>query len=225
MKKLVISLVVISFVCAGAAQAITVGNFSFEEPGTVKMGNWTDVPDWSSDTVASDSGVELGGSPGNGDWNGYLMVGGDPPVWQLTGCEVAEGDVFALTIDAGIGWMDGPDSIVGSTSTLNMKLYYYDDNDERSPIKNRDVVITTDSIGPNWGGVFSGWDEYTLNVDIDSECPEAVGHNIGIEFLGVSHEGSGGCWMGIDDVRLVPEPATMMLLGLGSLALLKRRRA
>ena len=221
MKKLVISLVVISFVCAGAAQAITVDNFSFELPGTVKMGNWEEVPDWSSDTVASDSGVESGGSPEKGDWNGYLMASGDPSVWQLTGHEIAEGDVFALTIDARIGWMDSGE--VGLASTLNMKLYYYDDNDERALIKEQDVVMVTEYV--EWGGGRTYWAPYTLDVDIDSECPAAVGYNIGIELLGVGHEGPEGCWMGMDDVRLVPEPATMMLLGLGSLALLKRRRA
>jgi len=227
MKKLLISLVVMSFVCAGAAQAVTVGNHSFEEPGTVKLTNWGEVPDWSSDTPATDSGVEPAGGifdPTDGVWNGYLMVADDPSVWQLTNYEVAEGDVFALTIDSRIGWMSGMDVLLGSTSTLKMKLYY-DDGGVRTLIKDRDVVIVTDLKGPGWGGVWSGWDEYTLNVDIDAECPDAVGHNIGIELLGVEHEGTGSCWMSMDDVRLVPEPATMVLLGLGSVALLKRRRA
>jgi hypothetical protein len=37
--------------------------------------------------------------------------------------------------------------------------------------------------------------------------------------------GPTGCVYGFDNVQIVPEPATMILLGLGSLALLKRRKS
>ena len=40
--------------------AVTIDNFSFELPGTVKLTNWEFVPGWSSDTIAVDSGVETG---------------------------------------------------------------------------------------------------------------------------------------------------------------------
>jgi len=230
MKKLLIILVVMSFVCAGAAQAITVENQGFELPGTVKMQNWEEVPGWSSDWVADASGVEE--NPYVGDWNGYVMAGtnpgnlvADPSVWQLTGHTAAAGDVLDLAVMARIGWMSTRESgaVLGDTADFRMTLYY-DDGGTRVVADTDDFTMIT-TIDTGWNGLRSEWIDYTLELDVDAECPDAVGHDIGIEFYGVSYTGSNGCWLAMDDVRLVPEPATMMLLGLGSLALLKRRRA
>ncbi len=200
MKKLVFGLVLcMSMAIVAQAVPITVENYSFEDPCTVKLSNWTDVPNWSSDTVASDSGVESGGSPGNGDWEGYLMAGGDPSVWQLTGYEIAAGEVITLKMDARVGWMDNPnDKDPCAAATCRMTLYY--DNGSRTVAKEQDVDIVTTY--RHYSGLCSDWAEYTLEFDVDVDCSAAAGYNIGIELLGVSHEGDAGCWMDIDNIRL-----------------------
>ena len=218
MKKLVISLVVISFVCAGAAQAqlgpVAVENYSFELPGTDKLSNWTDVPGWSSDTVASDSGVEENAAATDGDWIGYLRTSyTDPSVWQLTGHEIVAGEVFELKIDATNTWN-------GSSQPADIKLTLYYDNGDGVRNVGNSMPFTL----PTVSNVYQ-WDEYTIQFDAGL-IPASAGSMIGIEIENNMPLGD-SCWLGMDNVRLdvVPEPATMMLLGLGSLALLKRRRA
>jgi len=113
MKKLIFGLVLcLSMAIVAQAVPITVENYSFEDPGTIKCRCWDgeriipgseppeyypDVPDWSSDTEAASSGVETNGYVG--DWNGYVMAGtcpdhhvADPPVWQLTNHTVSIGE-------------------------------------------------------------------------------------------------------------------------------------
>ena len=57
-----ISLIVFSFqvVAAPMGEMIVVENHSFELPGTEKQTNFENVPGWSTDTPATDSGVETG---------------------------------------------------------------------------------------------------------------------------------------------------------------------
>jgi len=244
MKKLVFGLVLcMSMAIVAQAVPVTVDNHSFEEQtpvhpthGKVKLSCWDgehappgtydppfttpypDVTGWSSDSEAADSGMETGSiiGPTDGDWGGFLQVAIDPSVWQLTNHTISDGEEFTLTIDARIGWMmeSVQSESFGKTSTLKMKLYY-DDNGARILIKEQDVVITTNREGPGWGGTWSTWGEYSLEFDVDTDLPAAVGHDIGIEFLGVEHQGTANCWMGIDDVRLErvlvsdPDPCDM----------------
>jgi len=215
MKKLLISLVVMSFVCAGAAQAITVENFSFELPGTEKKGNWEEVPGWSSDIVATDSGVELG-SDGYGTtegvWAAYIMgdyPGAAPPlnpvepaIWQLTDHTIAAGESFILTVDLQDNWSE-------TTAEMQLRLYY-DDAGVRMPVAT--VVVNP---------VRNSWTEFSLPFSAD-DVPDSIGQKLGIEIDNIL---VGESWVGMDNIQLVPEPATMALLSIGGLALLRRRRA
>jgi len=207
MKKTLVLAIMAGMLSVGVAMAqpVTVGNFSFELPGTVKQYNWENVPNWSSDTVATSSGVETNGYLGT--WDGYLMAGtcttypvADPPVWQLTDHTIAAGEVFNLMIVARIGWMESTTEDLGKTATYRMTLYY-DDGGTRTVAKTQDVVMTT-TIDIGGSALRSEWTEYILNFDVDTDCPTAVGNKIGIELFGVSHEGPDGCWFAMDNVRL-----------------------
>jgi hypothetical protein len=208
MKKTLVLVIVAGMLLAGAAQvqSVTVDNYSFELPGTVKQYNWENVSGWNSDTVATSSGVETNGYVGT--WNGYLMAGtspahpvADPPVWQLTDHTISAGEVFNLMVVARIGWMEGATGDLGKQATYRMTLYY-DNGGARTVIKTQDVVMTTTIDLSEWDALRSEWAEYTLDFDVDTDCPAAVGNNLGIEFFGVSHEGPNGCWLAMDDVRL-----------------------
>jgi len=93
------------------AASITVENYSFEQPGQGKIKGWNgegsggtpavDIPGWSGDTAAFDSGVETGYNPTGGDYSAFLRSG-DPSVWQLTDCNIVAGEVYDLKVDAQI---------------------------------------------------------------------------------------------------------------------------
>jgi len=94
-----------SIMCYGIP--VFVGNASFEEPadgkhnmwdaGTNGKGTFTDVPYWTSDTDAADSGVEAYGTPVDGTYRGFLMST-DPAVWQITSEPIAPGVVYTLSV-------------------------------------------------------------------------------------------------------------------------------
>ena len=208
MCRKVLFLVLVVGLFAGAAWAIpiTVENYSFELPNAGKQWCWdgekagsTDVPGWSSDTTPVDSGVESGywASGADGLWTGFLM-GDDPSVYNLTDHIIAAGQIFTLTIDA----RDNG----GGAQDFELALYY---EGSRIEAASKVVQLTGDVT------------EYSLSFTAN-DVPASIGKKIGIELDNV-----GGGWAGFDYVRLdyIPEPATIALLGIGGLALLRRKRS
>ncbi len=165
---------------------IEVENASFELPGTVKQNNWDggtnskgtfeDVPGWSSDTMAADSGVETGWNATDGEWSGFLK-GADDSIWQLTSHVIGADDVIELKVDAKDNW---------AATTLQLSLYY-DDGGVRVTAASVDVVMT------------DTMQEFSL-VLTAADVPEAAGKQLGIELNNASEEGES--WIGIDNVRL-----------------------
>lgn len=166
--------------------AIAVVNFSFELPGTGKQNCWDggtnskgtfqDVPGWSSDTMAADSGVETGFGATDGIWTGFIM-GADPSVWQLTSHIIGAADVIELKVDAANNW---------HATTLQMSLYYEDGG----------ARVRAASAGAALTGTMQ---EFTL-VLTAADVSEAIGKRLGIELANSSPDGQS--WVGIDNVRL-----------------------
>jgi hypothetical protein len=188
--------------------AIEVENFSFELPGTGKQKCWdgenlntetgddpndyfTDVPGWSSDTAAADSGVEGPDAwPGNteGVWAGYMM-GTDPSVYNLTGYEIQAGDNLVLSVDARNNWT----ADAALPALLQMTLYY-DVGGVRVPAASQAVELTTT------------WTPYSLALSAD-DVPESVGNLLGIELKNASNATSdNNSWIGMDNVVVVKTP-------------------
>ncbi len=203
MKKMFVLVMVVA-VMAAASQAaiITVINHSFESPAAGKVKGWDnpnqDIPGWSSDTQAADSGVESDW-PGSTDgvYAGYLM-GSDPSAWQLTDHVIAAGEEYVLKVDLQNNYSDG-------TPNFQLGLYY----------DNAGVRVALGSVVINPG---SPWAEFSLTAAANAS---SIGHKLGIELDNIS---AGGSWIGMDNVRVdaIPEPMTLSLLAFGALALRKR---
>jgi len=166
---------------------IEVENASFELPGTAKMKNWEEVPDWSSDTVATDSGVESAAPrfpPSDGEWSGF-MKGADPSVWQLTNHVIQAGAEYILKVDA--------ENNSGATQLL-MSLYYDDGSGNRIVAASQTVDLL-DGNNPSDHNTQEKV-EFTLTFSAD-DVPEAIGNNLGIEF-----DNPADGYLGLDNVRL-----------------------
>jgi hypothetical protein len=173
------------------ASAVAVTNASFELPGTTKQNCWdggtnakgtfVDVPGWSSDTMAQDSGVEQGG-PTDGLWTGFIM-GTDASVWNLTAYTIEAGDAFVLYVDAKDNWTSTPPAI------LQVSLFSLSAG-QRVTLAAKAATLT------------SSWSTVVLPFNA-SEIAACVGHKIGIEIKNASNATTNSnSWLGLDNVRL-----------------------
>jgi hypothetical protein len=176
-----------------AAVPIKVENFSFELPGNGKIIGWdqndgahyasdpcshAEVPGWESDGTVTDSGVETGYTPTDGEWTGFLMGtnegSGDPSVYNLTDHLIQAGDVFELKVDARQTY---------NATDFKISLYY--DNSGTRVLAATTTVVLTDTM-----------QEFTLSF-VANDAPASIGHKIGIE---LANPNIG--WVGFDKVRL-----------------------
>jgi len=193
---------VMGLICPAWATITTpiIENPSFELPGEGDLTNWSDVPGWNSDTIASDSGVQSG-LPGatEGSWSGYLY-NRDPSVYNLTDHIIQLDEEFILQIDARNISTDIPPALL----EISLFLDVYGDR----------ITVASETVE-----VSDTWSTYS--VDFYANAFPAVYNKIGIELANVTP--SGESWIGIDNIQFVPEPATIALLGLGALVLLSRK--
>ncbi len=173
---------------------IAVVNASFEEPGTVKQNCWdggtnakgtfVDVPGWSSDTMANDSGVEQGWNPTDGVWTGFLM-GTDPSVFNTTTYEMKDTENYLLSVDAVNNWT--ADAALPAKLALTL---YVDISGVRLPLATTTVEVT------------STYTTFTLELKADA-VGAAAGMPIGIELKNASNAtDTANSWIGIDNVVL-----------------------
>jgi hypothetical protein len=177
-------------------QKIAIVNASFEDPnskqqtwdgGTTAKGTFIDVPGWSSDIVAQDSGIEGPNAwPGTTDgvMAGYMM-GTDPSVWQTLAYEITEKGDLVLSVDARDNWS----AAAAMPAKLAMTLYC-DISGIRLPLATKTVELTTT------------WTTFTLNLK-GADASIGMGLPLGIELKNASKVTStDNSWIGIDNVRL-----------------------
>ncbi len=246
---LLVGLVVALLASANSRAAyikVPVPNHSFELPGAIKQQCWDgekpdsiDIPGWSSDVVAINSGVETGPGSTNGNWIAFLMGSeqgkGDPSIWNLLPYVIKSGDEFVLSVDARNNY---------NAALLKMSFYYQDINGKRITVATKTVELTT------------SFKTYVLRFAADN-ATDAIGHELGIE---LDNPSTG--WLGLDNIQIphssvpnsvgyalsrkidhpvisgingisssssspiivIPEPSTIVLLLAGALALVLKRR-
>lgn len=173
-----------------AQTVIPIVNPSFEDPGFEKIKgwdgecadpNWTgllyDIPGWTSDAPAFDSGVETGYTPTDGEWTAFVM-GSDTSVYQITDYIIQDGDIIELSVDSRITW---------AATLMQMALFYVDDTEAKVFLCSDEYEILEEML-----------DYATSFKAVDS--PAAIGHKLGIWFDNTSPNGDS--WMGLDNVML-----------------------
>jgi len=192
-KTLVLAIVagmLLSLTGAAMAEPVTVGNFSFEEPCTVKQYNWQNVPNWNSNPTATNSGVDIETSEfavTDGQWLGYLW-NADPSVYNLTDRTIAGGEVFILTVDASNGY-------TGDRTSPRFKMtLYYDNGGSRVPVASRTFTLPETHL-------IIQWCEYSIEFHADL-VPASIGKKIGIEFENTLTSTTTS-WLLLNNVRLV----------------------
>jgi hypothetical protein len=183
-------------VLAAGQTPIPIENASFEEPGTEKIKGWDadcsdpawtgsieDIPGWTCDAPAFDSGVETGWTPTDGDWTAFLATG-DSAVYQIPGYVIEAGDKIELDVDSRITW---------NATTLEMRLFYSDDKWNYTTIVS-DLFELTETMAP-----------YSVSFDADDHA-DGIGNKLGIAFANASD--LTGSWIGLDNVLLINNKVT-----------------
>lgn len=153
----------------------------------------TDVPGWSTDISAKDSGIEESGDHG---YAAFLMGGYsewdddpnwvEPSMWQILSYKVKPDDQFCLAVDVEHIWTNSP-----VLPLLSMSLFYVAEGGARVELANE--VVDLSGVG--------GWNIYTLDVPDVNDA--AVSRLIGIELQNIAERSS---WIHVDNISLVPGP-------------------
>ena len=167
------------------------------------------IPGWPDVGTTNSAGVEFG-SAHSGDYSASLLSGtatSERGIYQMTDYTIQEDDVFTLRFWSTITWENGEITAV---------LFYGNGNADNPAYE----IGSETNVPPGdwWSGT---WTEFELTV---TATPESVGQKLGVQFLNTGTPD--GSWVALDDVTLsvVPEPATIALLGLGILFVLHKRR-
>jgi len=194
MKKLTLIAAVVAM--AGMVSAnILLPNGDFEIPGGASWGIGGDaIPSYPS------SGGNGGGygawDATSGGWGVFVSNGGAPLELSYFGLGLAPGDTITIEMDM--------KSLSGATGTGGLKMESWTATGNISYSADMNIPIT------------SSWETYSWNYTIDSN--PATTH---LKFVPLSVSGSN---VGFDNVGVVPEPATLGLLGISAAAMAFIRR-
>ena len=169
--------------------------YGVTQANIVRNGNFEDNTGWTFSDV---NNVGIGGNClyMNADFNGY----------QVTSHTIAAGETFHVSWDSR--------TEAGFTAPNLMRAYlFYFDGPDGFELTHQDCATTNNYVTSTF--------DFTA---IDGEA--YIGKTTGIVLRNVSPVDSWASFANVSiEVTTVPEPATMSLLALGGVALLRRRRA
>jgi len=220
--KLVLTIVAATLFALSAsadAAGIPIINAGFEDPVLAEDDwTWLDVPGWT----------QVGGD-GAGVWN--TTTADFDPVIAPEGQNVVYTENPASGVANGVAQILTETFAAGTDYTLtvvvgNSWAYYW--SGYRVELLADGVVIAEDdnTLHPD----YMEWGASTVEYTYDAADSGLVGQALEIRLLnlGIDIDGRPGETVGVefDDVNLaiVPEPATMTMLALGGIAMLKRRK-
>lgn len=186
----VLLMILVSLSCTARALELPLINGDFELPGTVKIGDWDntadgDIPGWTSDERALESGVEMGYADPitGGDWSGFIYHT-NTSVYNICDFEILPHRTYTLYVDAQDNYTSTPPAF------LKMSLFYGTATN-RIEIVSETIELTT------------SWDTYSISFHPD-DYPAAVAEDIGVELENVTDEEvAEESWIGIDNVKII----------------------
>ena len=199
MKKLLVVVLVASLVPAVFGELAQNSDFSagLDSWSTWSSYTWS-VPFAMNDPCTGDDLVRMcGWGYNNASW-------GCTAVWQNTGATFQADTEYTLTVE----WRD-PSSAVEIVETVGLSLAN----------ASTWADVAADVYGP--AAAEDEWTTAILTFDTATD-PGLVGEGIGVGFRATSGTLA---WVDINSISLVPEPASMALLGFGSMLMLRRRKA
>jgi len=197
------------------AELLVVPNASFEAPDTTFF-SW-DIADWGNpgNTGTFSNTAGFGNLITNADGDQLAFMNGDAGdfnnnIYMDLAYTLESGKTYTLTV----GVAARSDSAPGDPANTKMELRLFTRVPELTILASREVVYSDLS---NTELTY-----YSATVNAADIPALAIGQGFGIWFD--STAGTGGDWT-LDNVTLtmIPEPATMLLMGLGGIGLLKRR--
>ncbi|MCW5941163.1 MAG: PEP-CTERM sorting domain-containing protein [Fimbriimonadaceae bacterium] len=171
------------------------------------------------------------------DLQGWADLAGDPVITLAQSTTGATNGTQAMSItwSGGFGWI-GTSSTAGAVETAlhgaNQILM--------------DITVDPGFVGQsNWANMLVAYNDGSYGwrqTGTSTTIPTAAGlHTVSVDvsaiqapnlsnpwfqvFIGVNSANAGPRTMYVDNIRAVPEPASFIALGVGALALLRRRRA